>query len=91
MEKDYLLDVVCGLAFAFSALVAVLMTKLFVSYEKQLRQLQLLRQRERELSLMRTEQARLRLYQEMQYLVHDLKRPLTTVFGLADLLSISPD
>ena len=91
MEKDYLLDVVCGLAFAFSALVAVLMTKLFVSYEKQLRQLQLLRQRDRELSLMRTEQARLRLYQEMQYLVHDLKRPLTTVFGLADLLSISPD
>ncbi len=91
MEKDHLLNMVCMLAFAFSSLVAMLLTKLFVSYEKQLRQLRLLRQRELELSMMRTEQARLRLYQEMQYLVHDLKRPLTTVFGLADLLSISPD
>ncbi|MDO5116311.1 MAG: HAMP domain-containing sensor histidine kinase [Synergistaceae bacterium] len=91
MEKDHLLDMVCGLAFAFSSLASLLLTKLFVSYEKQLRQLHLLRQRERELTRIRTNQLRMRLYQEMQYLVHDLKRPLTTVLGLADLLSLSPD
>ncbi|MDO4561793.1 MAG: HAMP domain-containing sensor histidine kinase [bacterium] len=91
MEKDHLLNMVCMLAFAFSSLVAMLLTKLFVSYEKQLRQLRLLRLRERELTRIRTDQARMRLYQEMQYLVHDLKRPLTTVLGLSDLLSISKD
>ena len=91
MEKDHLLNMVCGLAFVFSSLASLLLTKLFVSYEKQLRQLCLLRRRERELTRIRTDQARMRLYQEMQYLVHDLKRPLTTVLGLADLLSISSD
>lgn len=91
MEKDHLLNVVCSIAFCFNALAAMLLTKLFVSYEKQLKQLRLLRQRERQITRMRTEQARLRLYQEMQYLVHDLKRPLTTIFGLADLLSMSKE
>lgn len=89
MGKEHLLNTVFGLAFGFNALIALLLTRLFVSYEKQLSQLRLLRLRERELTRMRTEQTRMRLYQEMQYLVHDLKRPLTTVLGLADLLSIS--
>lgn len=89
MDKQHLLNTVCGLMFVFNSMIALLLTKLFVSYEKQLSQLRVLRSRERELARMRTEQTRMRLYQEMQYLVHDLKRPLTTVLGLADLLSIS--
>ena len=91
MGKEHLLNAVCGLAFTFSFVIAMLLVKLFVSYEKQLRQLRLIRRRERELTKMRTEQARLRLYQEMQYLVHDLKRPLTTMLGLSDILSLSKD
>lgn len=91
MERDYLLDSFCSLAFCSSAVLSLLLARLFVSYEKQLRQLYILRSRERELMRVRTEQARMRLYQEMQYLVHDLKRPLTTILGMADLLSMSRD
>lgn len=91
MGKDSLLNMFCGLGFAANASVALLLTKLFVSYEKQIRQLTLLRTRERELNRLRQEQSKSRLYREMQYLVHDLKRPLTTVLGLADLLSLSKD
>ncbi|MDD4159999.1 MAG: HAMP domain-containing sensor histidine kinase [Synergistaceae bacterium] len=91
MGKDHLLNVVCSIAFYFNAASAILLTKLFVSYEKQLKQLMLLRQRQHQIMQMRSEQSRLRLYQEMQYLVHDLKRPLTTIFGLADLLSMSDE
>lgn len=91
MEWDYLLDSFCSLAFCSSAVLSLLLARLFVSYEKQLRQLDILRSRERELMRVRTEQARMRLYQEMQYLVHDLKRPLTTILGMADLLSMSGD
>ncbi len=91
MKRDYLLNTICGLAFCSSAAAALLLARLFVSYEKQLRQLRMLRSRERELMRAHTEQSRMRLYQEMQYLVHDLKRPLTTIMGLADLLSMSRD
>ena len=91
MDKASLLNVMCSAGFAFCACVAVLLMQLFIGYEKQLRQLSLLRARERELTRMRSQQARARLYQEMQYLVHDLKRPLTAVLGLADLLSLSAD
>lgn len=91
MERDYLLDSFCSLAFCSSAVLSLLLAKLFVSYEKQLRQLGVLRARERELMRVRTEQARMRLYQEMQYLVHDLRRPLTTILGLADLMAMSSD
>ena len=91
MAWSYLLDAVCGLAFCSSAMLSLLLARLFVSYEKQIRQLCVLRSRERELMRIRTEQARMRLYKEMQYLVHDLKRPLTTILGLADLMSMSKD
>lgn len=91
MERDSLLNMLCGLGFTSNAAVALLLTRLFVSYEKQIKQLTLLRTRERELNKLRQEQSRARLYQEMQYLVHDLKRPLTTMLGLSDLLSLSSD
>ncbi len=91
MGKEHLLNAACGLAFSFSFVIAMLLVKLFVSYEKQLLQLGLIRRRERELTKMRAEQARMRLFQEMQYLVHDLRRPLTTMLGLSDLLSLSKD
>jgi len=91
MGKDKMLGAICFIFFAFSSIVALLMARLFVSYEKQLSQLNLIRARERDLIRMRHEQARARLYQELQLLVHDLKRPLTVIVGLANLLSLSKD
>ncbi|NCC95811.1 MAG: HAMP domain-containing histidine kinase, partial [Synergistales bacterium] len=60
--------------------------ELFVGYEKRLAQLRVIRDRERELSKLRQDQVQSRVFREMQYLVHDLKRPLTTITGLADVL-----
>ena len=39
MAWSYLLDAVCGLAFCSSAMLSLLLARLFVSYEKQIRQL----------------------------------------------------
>lgn len=87
MGKDDMLGTICLILFIFNAIVALLMVRLFISYEKQLMQLNLIRSRERDLIRLRNEQARARLYQELQLLVHDLKRPLTVIIGLANLLS----
>lgn len=87
MGKEDMLGTVCLIFFMFNAIVALLMVRLFISYEKQLLQLNLIRSRERDLIRLRNEQAHARLYQELQLLVHDLKRPLTVIIGLANLLS----
>lgn len=91
MDRSNMLGVICGVIFFVGAAMALLMARLFVGYEKQLRQLNLIRVRERDLIRLRHQQSRARLYQEMQHLVHDLKRPLTVVIGLANLLSESGD
>ncbi len=91
MDKDYLLNTICGMSFAFNLCIALILTELFIGYEKRIAQLRVLRLRERELNKLRQEQTTARLYQEMQYLVHDLKRPLTTVLGLADIMAMSKD
>lgn len=91
MERSHMLGVICGVVFFVSSAMALLVARLFVSYEKQLKQLNLIRVRERDLVRLRHQQASARLYQEMQHLVHDLKRPLTVIIGLANLLSESVD
>lgn len=91
MDKEDFLDTQSRIFFCVSATMALTMAKLFVSYEKQLRQLNLIRARERDFALLWHEQAQARLYLEMQYLVHDLKSPLTVVIGLANLLAESKD
>ncbi|MCF4151595.1 HAMP domain-containing histidine kinase [Dethiosulfovibrio sp. F2B] len=87
MDRDVVLDVVGAMSFVFSFAMALVITELFVGYEKRLAQLRLLRKRERELSKLRQDQTESRVYREMQYLVHDLKRPLTAVMGLSDVIS----
>lgn len=91
MDKGEMVSTICMIFFFFSAAVALLMARLFVNYEKQLKQLHLIRKKERDLILLRHQQASARLYQELQLLVHDLKRPLTVIVGLANLLSLSKD
>ena len=89
MDKDDMSGSICAIFFFFNALVALLMARLFVNYEKQLSQLNLIQLRERDLIQLRHQQATTRLYQELQLLVHDLKRPLTVILGLTNLLSLS--
>lgn len=86
MDRDRVLNLVGVMLFFFSFAVAMVVIELFVGYEKRLSQLRVIRDRERELSKLRQDQAQTRVFREMQYLVHDLKRPLTTITGLADVL-----
>lgn len=91
MDKDHMSGTICVIFFFSNAAVALLMARLFVNYEKQLSQLNLIQLRERDLIQLRHQQATTRLYQELQLLVHDLKRPLTVILGLTNLLSLSRD
>ncbi len=86
MDRDRVLNLVGTMLFFFSFAVAMVVIELFVGYEKRLAQLRVIRDRERELSKLRQDQVQSRVFREMQYLVHDLKRPLTTITGLADVL-----
>ncbi len=86
MDRDQVLNIVGVLLFFFSFAVAMVVTELFIGYEKRLSQLRVLRDRERELARLRQDQTQSRVFREIQYLVHDLKRPLTTITGLADVL-----
>lgn len=91
MNRSSMLGALCGVIFFASTAMALLVAKLFISYEKQLKQLNVIRERERDLARLRHQQISARVYQEMQHLVHDLKRPLTVIVGLANLLSEAED
>lgn len=91
MNRNAMLGALCWVIFFAGAAMALLVAKLFISYEKQLKQLNLIRVRERDLARLRHQQTSARVYQEMLHLVHDLKRPLTVILGLANLLSESKD
>lgn len=86
MDRDQVLNLVGTIMFFFSLAVATVVIELFVGYEKRLSHLRVIRDRERELAKLRQDQTQSRVFREIQYLVHDLKRPLTTITGLADVL-----
>ena len=52
----------------------------------QARQFERLRAQDRKLELLRREAERNWVFRELQHLVHDLRRPLTTILGLTDVL-----
>lgn len=85
--KEQVLNLVGGISFLGVFAGAMVTIELMVSYEKRLAQIQRLRSQERELAALREQQLRARGIQEMQRLVHDLKRPLTTITGLTDVLA----
>ena len=87
--KARVLNVMAMVSFGGVFAGALVTIELFVNYEKRLAQLQRLRRQERELSALREEQLRNRSVVEIQQLVHDLKRPLTVIIGLTDVLSHS--
>lgn len=89
-HRGDMLNAFSGLCFVCFFGTAILLAALFISYEKRIREIKLIQEKRAELARLRREQLEARLYQEMQYLVHDLKRPLTAVMGLADLISLNP-
>jgi signal transduction histidine kinase len=89
LGKENVLNGMASVSFLGVFAGALVTTELLASYEKQLAQLRRIRNQERELSRLREAELQARATEEMQRLVHDLKRPLTTVTGLADVLATS--
>jgi signal transduction histidine kinase len=90
-DKGLVLDLVGTVFFLFLFLGALLTIELLVSYERQLEQFRRFRRQEKEISALREQQLESRAVREIQNLVHDLKRPLTTVIGLSDVIAESGD
>ncbi|HQQ10183.1 MAG TPA: HAMP domain-containing sensor histidine kinase [Synergistales bacterium] len=86
-NKTLVLDLVGGTFFLFLFAGALLTIELLVSYERQLEQFRRFRAQERELYSLKEQQLQSRAIREMQNLVHDLRRPLTTIVGLSDVIS----
>ena len=89
--REYVLNAFCGVCFIWFFGTAALLAALFINYEKTIRQMEQIRRKDAEVERLRREQLEARLYQELHYLVHDLKRPLTAILGLSDLLGMSRD
>ena len=60
---------------------------LLIASNQHNRQFLKIREQDRVLSALREETIQVRGYKEIQQLVHDLRRPLTTMLGLADVLA----
>lgn len=89
-EWDWVLD---GLAFGLFLTTCAggfAAAALLVGASNRNLQFKRIRARDREIALLREEAIRARGYREMQQLVHDLKRPLTTILGLADVTAETP-
>ena len=86
LRKTTFLNRAGGTVFLGLFLSGVLTTELLVSYGARLASLALLRDREQKMALLREKNLSARIMLEMQQLVHDLKRPLTTILGLADVI-----
>lgn len=87
MEREYLLNRAGIAVFGGLFCAGVITTELLVNYSARLYSLALLRDRENKVALLREQNLRNRSLVEMQQLVHDLKRPLTTIMGLADVIA----
>ncbi len=89
MRRSQVLDLVGGAAFLGVFAGGLATTGFLAAKDRQVRQAEQLRRQEEELVRLREEQLLTRNLRELQNLVHDLKRPLTSVIGLADLLRIT--
>ncbi len=87
LEREWVLNWSGGVAFAGLFLSGVITTELMVTYSARLSDMALLRDRETKMARLREENLANRSIVEMQQLVHDLKRPLTTIMGLADIIA----
>ncbi|MBP6332379.1 MAG: kinase [Aminivibrio sp.] len=86
LGREGLLNWSGGSVFAGLFLSGVLTTELMVTYSARLADMALLRDRENKMARLREQSIANRSLVEMQQLVHDLKRPLTTILGLGDVI-----
>ena len=88
LEADGLLNVTCTVGIVLFSLFALLML-LQIRSENSLRQVNILREQNEEISRQAfIAEMKNRTNQEVQYLVHDLKSPLTAIQTIVDVLKI---
>ena len=85
-EWDWVLDALSLSLFFTAFLGGIAAAALLVSANIRNIQFRKIREREAQIAALREETLQVRGYREIQQLVHDLRRPLTTVLGLADVL-----
>jgi signal transduction histidine kinase len=73
-----------GFSIAFAG--ALLATMLLVNLNRNARQFRRLTEQRAQLAVLREESFQARMAMEIQTLVHDLRRPLTSIMGMADVL-----
>lgn len=91
MDRKNLLDLLGIIAFLTVLSSGLITSELLVLSTLQIKSMQKIREQERHLAHLREEHLRTRSSREIQNLVHDLKRPLTTIVGLLDVLGSSPN
>ena len=85
-EWDWVLDALSFGMFFSAGVGGMAAAALLVASSQRNAHLKKIRERELEISALREEAISIRSHQEVQQLVHDLARPLTTILGLADVL-----
>lgn len=88
-EWDWVLDALSLGLFLTAFAGGIAAAALLVSANIRNIQFRKIRERDRQIASLREETLRVRGYREIQQLVHDLRRPLTTILGLADVMAES--
>jgi signal transduction histidine kinase len=86
-EWDWVLDALSFGMFFSTAVGAMAAAALLVASSQRNAHLKKIWEREQEISALREDAISIRSHQEVQQLVHDLARPLTTILGLSDVLA----
>lgn len=86
-EWDWVLDALAFGLFLTAFLGGIAAAALLVSANIRNIQFRKIRERDNQIATLREETLRVRGYREIQQLVHDLRRPLTTILGLADVMA----
>jgi len=86
LGRDGTLNLLGGIAFITVLAGGLVTSELLILSARQIQQMRRIRTQERQLARLREEHLRTRSSREMQNLVHDLKRPLTSILGLAGII-----
>ena len=85
-DWEWVLDALGLGAFACSFIGGIASAALLIGSNLRDKQFRKIREQDRAIAILHAETVRNRGYLEVQQLVHDLRRPLTTMLGLADVL-----
>ena len=88
-DWDWVLDALSFGMFFSAAAGGVAAAALLVGASQHNANLKKIRERDLEIAELREEAIRIRSHREVQQLVHDLARPLTTILGMADVIADS--